>query len=422
MNRRTPAFVGIVLACFLLGLFALRWWHPWDRSAPRTNEQSTNDTKSGDVTASSPNAIAPGAADGSVQVELCGYGKTRPIRTTDDYPLEVVRAAEGAFSSAAERLSAQAQPAARAVGLYARLVAAVRRAGDENQRVNPNCTDAPCVQRRLHAASDAAKPHAEELARLAVASHDPRAYSMARFGCRLNRDSGACAQLSVGRWAQLEPDNAVPWFYLAEEAAARKDEAALSEALYRAGRAKTSDYHWSAIFAMAEDPAARELAPASRLVYLSQLLGIYAALPAPTYLAVGNACSPDNMADSTRRQLCVDLATMMTERSKSLHEHSLGAAIGERGGWPADRVQRLRDEKDAINVVDRKDWVPEDVHSCRFLEQLEARINELVKLGELASVRQKLAASGRSVGTMAQEWRDSQRRDSNASKGTAGSK
>ena len=130
MNRRTRAFVGIVLACFLLGLFALRWWHPWDRSAPRTNEQSTNDTKSGEVTASSPKAIAPGAADGSVQVELCGYGKTKPIRTTDDYPLEVVRAAEGAFSSAAERLSAQAQPAARAVGLYARLVAAVRRAGD----------------------------------------------------------------------------------------------------------------------------------------------------------------------------------------------------------------------------------------------------------------------------------------------------
>ena len=92
------------------------------------------------------------------------------------------------------------------------------------------------------------------------------------------------------------------------------------------------------------------------------------------------------------------------------------------GGRPIDHAVLLDLEKDAINVVDRKDWVPEDVHSCRFLEQLEARINELVKLGELASVRQKLAASGRSVGTMAQEWRDSQRRDSNASKGTAGSK
>ena len=128
------------------------------------------------------------------------------------------------------------------------------------------------------------------------------------------------------------------------------------------------------------------------------------------------------MADSARWRLCVDLATMMTERSKSLVEHSLGTAIGERGGWPADQVQHLRDEKDAINIVDRKDWVAEDVHSCRFLEQLEVRTKELVELGELPSARQKLAASGRSVAVMAQEWRDLQRQNSNASTTTAGSK
>lgn len=410
MNRRTPIFwVGIVSACCVLGLLALLSWHPWDRGAPRTGEQKTND-------------IAQGTADGSAQIELCGYGKTKPIRTTDDYPPEVVRAAERAFASVADRLSAQHPPTARAVGLYARLVAAVRRAGEEDQRLNPNCTDTPCIQRRFKAASDAARPQAEELARLAVASQDPRTYSMALFGCRLNRDGEACSQLSVARWSQLEPDNAVPWFYIAEEGAARKDEAALSDALFRAGQAKTSDYHRSTIFAMAEDPAARDLAPAPRLVYLSRLLGIYAAFPAPPYLAVSNACSAEKMADSARRQLCVDLATMMTERSKSLVEHSLGTAIGERGGWPADQVQRLRDEKDAINVVDRKDWVAEDVHSCRFLEQLEVRTKELVELGELPSARQKLAASGRSVAVMAQEWRDLQRQNSNASTTTAGSK
>ena len=366
--------------------------------------------------------MSSGAADGSAPVELCGYGKTKPIRTTDDYPPEVVEAAERAFTSVADRLSAQHQPTARAVGLYARLVAAVRRAGEDDQRLNPNCTDTPCIQRRFKAAAAAARPHAEELARLAVASQDPRTYSMALFGCRLNQDSGACSQLSVARWSQLEPDNAVPWFYIAEEGAARKDEAALSDALLRAGRAKTSDNHWSTIFAMAEDPAARELAPAPRLVYLSHLFGIYAAFPAPPYLAVSNACGVEKMADSARRQLCVDLATTLTERSKSLVEHSLGTAIGERGGWPADQVQRLRDEKDAVNIVDRKDWVAEDVHSCRFLEQLEVRTSELVNLGELAAARQKLAASGRSVAAMAQEWRDLQRQNSNTSKGTAGPK
>ena len=255
----------------------------------------------------------------------------------------MVRAAEGVFSSAAERLSAQAQPAARAVGLYARLVAAVRRAGDEDQRVNPNCTDAPCVERRLHAASDAAKPHAEELARLAVASHDPRAYSMARSGCRLNRDRGvrAAFRWSLGRIGAGQCRTVV----LPRRRSRRPQRRGCPErGALSGGTCEHLRLPLVGDFCDGEDPAARELAPASRLVYLSQLLGIYAALPAPTYLAVGNACSPDNMADSTRRQLCVDLATMMTERSKSLNEHSLGTVIGERGGWPADRVQRLRDE------------------------------------------------------------------------------
>ena len=271
------------------------------------------------------------------------------------------------------------------------------------------------MQRRWKVASEAAGPHAQTLARLAVASQDPGAYALALYGCRLNRDDGACAQLSAAHWAELEPDNAVPWFYLAEDAASRKDEAALSEALFRAAHAKTSDYHGSTILAMSEHPAARELASAPRLVYLSQLLGIYAALPAPPYLAVSQACSADRMADSTRRQQCLDLATMMTERSKSLIEFSLGTAIGERGGWPADRVQRLRDEIDAISFIGQSEMLADDVHSCRFLELLEVRTRELHALGELPAARRKISKSDRSVAVLAQGWRDLKQQNSKAS-------
>ena len=377
----------------LLAVVSLLAWQAWDRT---------------DHGAAGPASPEPG------KVELCGFGSTKPIRTTSDYPPEVIRAAEHAFSSVAASLAAQSPPQTQAVGLYAKLVAAMRRAGEEDQRLHPDCVDAPCVQRRWKVAKEAAGPPAQELARLALASQGPVAYALALVGCQLNRDDGTCAQLSLARWSQLEPDNAVPWLHLIGETAARKDEVALSAALLQAARAKTSDAHWSLVLTMAEHPAARKLAEAPRLVYLSQLLGVYAAFPTPPYAAVSEACATDRMADPARRQACLDLATTLTERSSSLLEFSLGTVIGERGGWPPERVRRLREEAEAIYFVGQLDWVADDVHSCGFLERLEARTKELSTMGELPAARRKLAASDRPVAALAQDWRELQRRRSSA--------
>ena len=341
-------------------------------------------------------------------VELCGYGPTKPIRNTGDYPSAVLEKAEQTFSVVASDLASQSAPQTRAVGLYANLVAAMRLAARSDEQPSADCTDAGCAQRRWKIAKEAAAPHAEKLARLATASQDPVAYAFALFGCRLNREYGACTQLSIERWAQLESDNAAPWLHLAGDAVERKDEAALRAALLKASRARTSDSRGSSTLQMAEHPAARALAAAPRLVYLSQLLGVYAALPTPPHLAVSRACSVEGLADPPRKKLCGDLATMMTERSTSLVELSLGTTIGERVGWPVERVRRLRDEKDAIFFIGQAGWVAEDVHSCRFLEQLEVRTKELSSMGEVPSARQRLAASDRSVADLAQDWRELQ--------------
>jgi hypothetical protein len=362
-------------------------------------------------------AQTPGAGDSAHDpagtVELCGHGRVAPIRSIDDYPPGVVAAANQAMALIASDLQALPQPSRQALGHYAQLVAAMRVAGEDFERREPKCDDAACAQRRRGAAASAAAPFAQSLARLAVASQDGTAYAFALYGCRLNRE-GACAQLSAARWAQLAPDNAVPWFVLADEAQAQKEDTALIAALHRASRAKTSEYEWAAILALAEHPRATALDPAARLVFLSTLIGIYSAFPTPAYLAVGQACAADRIGEPQRRQLCSDLATMMTERSGSLLEFSLGTSIGERVGWPPARVQRLRDEKDAIFMVSTQDWSAYDVHSCRFLEQIEARTREFATLGELRAGRQRVSASGRPENALAGEWRELQRRQREA--------
>jgi hypothetical protein len=409
-KRRTAIAIA---GCGLLVVVVWLAWIGWDRARPETVDSLVGrDTNHAPSKLAAPGPTTPVPAD---SVELCGYGITQPIRDTSDYPPQLINTAERTLTRVADDLIAQPQAKLHAVGLYAKLIIAMRRAGDEDRTRYPDCADEPCTQRRAKAARQAAEPHAQRLAQLALTTKEPIAYAIALFGCRLNRSDGACSQLSNASWAQLEPSNAVPWLYLADDAAAQKDEDAMSAALLRAARAEISDYHWSTVLAMAQRPAARELPAAPRLVYLSQLLGIYAALPAPPYVAVSQACAAERLSDPARSQLCVDLATMLTERSKSVVELSLGTAIGEQAGWSTDRVRRLHDEKEAILFVGQLDWVPEDVHSCHFLEQLEARTEELLTVGELPSARQRMAASDKSVAVLAQSWRDLQRQRASAS-------
>jgi hypothetical protein len=191
-------------------------------------------------------------------------------------------------------------------------------------------------------------------------------------------------------------------------------------ALQRAALAQTSDYAWGAILEPAAHPQARALPPASRVVLLSTLIGVYSALPPPSYLPVTQFCASERLADSARRGLCDDLASMMTERSASMLELSLGTGLGERLGWNAERVQRLGDEREAIYLLSMQGWQPEDTYSCGFVEFVEARVNDLATVGDLRAGRQRIAASGRSARELAHEWRElQQRREAGVKSGAA---
>jgi hypothetical protein len=310
----------------------------------------------------------PSGTAQSNRVELCGYGPISPVRTTTDYPLAVRNAADQALAAIAKDLQARPRAKDQAIGLYAQLVSDMGRAAEDDERNYPDCSDERCIERRWRAARAAALPYAQAAARLAVASQDPHAYAMGLLACRLNWGEGVCRQLSTPGWARSDPDNAIPWLYQADEALARNDSAAITEALTRAARAKKSDLVWPSILMLAEHPIARGLAPAPRLVLLTHVFGVYAAFPIPPYRAVADRCKPESMKETQNRQLCSDLATLMTEHSSSVIEFNFGIKVGENSGWPPERVQRLRDVVDAIRFVEQTVVDVNDIQSCRFLE------------------------------------------------------
>jgi hypothetical protein len=353
----------------------------------------------------------PELAMRSDYVELCGVGRV-PVQSDGDvYPQHVLIAAQAAIDRFVAAMATGDHPRQRAVGLYVQMGSSAMAAAAEHRSRYPEChSDERCIGQILAVARKAAAPFTVQLARQAMGSQDPRVYALAYYACQKSAGSqqagGACSQVSPARWAQLEPDNAVPWLALAA-ATGSGDER--MEALTRASKAAASRLHWDAVTELNGHPGVRALDPATRLLFYTYVMGTWAAFPMPSLLAVTQSCGPGVQADQARRQLCSDLAEMLTERSATLLELSIGTSIGERAGWSAERVSALRDRKDAISQIGSEIWAGQDVSSCQFLEKLEVRATELTREGELNAAERQILESGRSVEALAVQWREAQR-------------
>jgi hypothetical protein len=357
------------------------------------------------VSAPQPASLGDAAVAGSAAttVELCGYGRVAAIREETDYPPGVVASAQAALQRATDELVDDPAPSRRATGLYLRNIVRFNELAEQYQRAG-DCPDPGCISARLEQQRLALAPQVQQLARLALETRDPRAYSIALRACR-HSPMEPCPRLSTAQWAELDPDNAAPWLWLAGEAAERKDEAGLAAALARAARAQTSDLLWPQFGLVTEHAAARSLPPAPRMVLLTRVVGVAAAMPIPNYSVVTQFCAPPRVAGPARRQLCSDLATPMTERPSSLMEFAIGIRLGERAGWPATKVKPLADQKEAIMALEDRLWPIVEPHGCAALKVMEARAEEFFGGSELAAGRRRIAESGQSAAQLAHEWR-----------------
>ena len=74
----------------------------------------------------------------------------------------------------------------------------------------------------------------------------------------------------------------------------------------------------------------------------------------PPYQTASKYCSLDAIKDPNRHQICADLVTMLTERSDTLLSLAPGTKMAERLDWPRDRLEALRDRKDAAFEIARR--------------------------------------------------------------------
>lgn len=248
------------------------------------------------------------------------------------------------------------------------------------------CAEASCAAddgRRI--SRDPLQP-LQALVRMAEASSDPRMQALAMSACRgVASTDTACGRLSVERWAQLDPANAVPWVFVAAGAQARNDTAALGQAMQRIAQATHSDSGWGrlpAALAAHVPPSDAALPAVMKLV--NQVIGVQSTALVPSYQPLNAYCSEEALRDSARREQCDDIAQVLAMRSTALTDRVVGLGMARRLGWPAPRLDALQEEIDAVTKATAAE-MPGGVEmlSCDGARRTLAHLVEVGRVGEM---------------------------------------
>src|SRR5262249_32831194 len=160
--------------------------------------------------------------------------------------------------------------------------------------------------------------------------------------------TGACAGITAARWAEVEPDNAVPWTLVASEAAGRGDEEARGVAMAHAAAAQRFDHHAEELLRPVATASVQGANRLDQLEVSGAAMGVYAAVPLLDYQEIARYCGKGAI-DANRRGSCGQLANQMVDKDRSVLGLRYAISIGERVGWSAERIAALKDERDAMH-------------------------------------------------------------------------
>jgi hypothetical protein len=217
--------------------------------------------------------------------------------------------------------------------------------------------------------------------------------------------------------AQIDPDNAVPWLLLADDAQRRHDVTDDANAFAHAASATKVDAYGDSVYTFAAPELPAEATPLERDYFAVEVIGVEAAMTTPHLSIASRHCSVDAVRDGKVRQQCNALAQLLVGRGSNLLELSVGKAIGTRVGWTRERVDELAQQQDALEEVIRE-LTPSDeaqLWTCAAVDRVNAYMDQRARVGEVAAANDLVERSGATLPELAQRYRqfmdDLQRRE-----------
>jgi hypothetical protein len=331
------AVMALALAALIYFLFAVH--------APEDQQTSSAAGSQASTTPEMPRVplVAPPSHIAADETNLCGYG---PVKrdAVEGIRAEAAKAADNIFGRLKAKLAASRDERESALGHY------------------------------LQGSTD-------KLVRTASGSRDPQVYALAFLSCNYGT-AGPCTLLSAAQWAEIEPDNALPWLLVASSAG--NDSVTRDQAIYRAANARRFEGHSPNFLAMLQWPDIRDQAPQTRSALADELQGMQTALPMPLYTPFIQFCRDSSVDDATRTNVCSNLSRVLLE-DRTMLGFSTGVKLAELAGWPPDEVKALRQKKTEYQaaltaaVSKRTDGAHSDCEEQAAFEQWAA---DYVRLGD----------------------------------------
>jgi hypothetical protein len=231
----------------------------------------------------------------------------------------------------------------------------------------------------------------DELVQLAAGGGDPALYAIAVGLCQTNELSaavttGACQRISLTEWSRADPSNAMPWIAVAQAARARGDFQAEGAAFTRAAVAHSVRSPGESMFHFGLEEVPRDATPAEKASLSIELIGYQVSFIGPELSEVMRYCSADTIKQTRIRKDCAAVAELLVGPETTLLYFSLGAKLGERVGWPAERVRQLSDEKEGLlRIAASNTLIP---RSCDAISRINTFIDERERLGEIGALRE----------------------------------
>ena len=189
-------------------------------------------------------------------------------------------------------------------------------------------------------------PVNNRLVLLAIDANDPAVYALALGQCvngRFDMAAGPCQGLSWEHWANIDPDNAVPWLRIAAKAARSGDQQTVEEALAKASMASHFDGYSSTFSTLALSALPPDIGPLDKAVAGADVMSSLP-LGIPPDIAV-TLCSDIAVQQPTRRQQCKSIANALADSGTTEIEVAVARGLAMRLGFSADQQAKLRLEQ-----------------------------------------------------------------------------
>jgi hypothetical protein len=337
--------IGLSVAAMYYFLFVVH--APEERQASSTSATSTANAMPWLV-------ASPWNRNAKREADTCRHRLVSP-EAFEEIHAQARKAADAAFDSLKDRLAASGDPRQAALGLYL-------------------------------------QQSTEELVRLASGSDDPQIYALALLSCHYQPYGEPCGSLSMEHWADIEPDNGVPWVFIANRdswdfQSDSRSRTRFDQAMYRLSTARRFDPHFPNFLGLMQLPELRDQAPETREVLEEDLVAMKLTLPSLPYRPFFRYCNFPSTADPSHYSGCNDLAKLLIERDNTVIGLAVGTKLAQSALWSPARISELRERKAQYDkalraaAVQPRDGVRSDCEEQTALERWAADYSSLGERG-----------------------------------------